>query len=101
MEQTSHITPAQTAPSTPTTTVAAKTPSKKALVPATEDEFKNEFKGKVQEAKSTPAMLLVPKLGMQGPTDAKVRVAARFMMEKVEWTDVEACSGQEVAAASG
>ena len=89
MEQTSHVTPAQTAPSTPTTTAAAKTQSKKALVPATEAEFKDEFKIKAQEARSTPAMLLVPKMGMQGPTEAKVRVASRFLLEKVEWIDTD------------
>ena len=49
MEQTSNVTPAQSAPTTPSTTVAAKTQAKKALEPASEAEFKNEFRSKVQE----------------------------------------------------
>ena len=89
MEQTSNVTPAQSAPTTPSTTVAAKTQAKKALEPASEAEFKNEFRSKVQEARSTPGMLLVPKMGMQGPTEAKVRVASRFLLEKVEWIDTD------------
>ena len=84
MEQTHDVTPAQSAPSTPSTTQAAKTQPKKASEPASEAEFKNELKVKIHEAQCTPTMLLVPKVDMQGSTDAKLRVATRFLLQKAE-----------------
>ena len=89
MEQTKDVSPAQTAPSTPHTTQSAKTQSKLASEPANEDEFKQELKIKVLQAQRTPAMLLVPKLGMQGSIDAKLRVASRLLLQKIEWVDID------------
>lgn len=82
-------TPAQTAPSTPSTTQASKTQAKKVAEPAYEVDFKKELQIRIHEAQCMPPMLLVPKMTMQGSTDAKLRVATRFMLQKVEWMDVD------------
>ena len=87
MDQTNNVTPAQSAPSTPSTTQASKTQAKSGLEPANEADFKKELLAKIHEAQGTPAMLLVPKMAMQGSTDAKLRVATRLLLQKVEWLD--------------
>ena len=80
MEQTHDTTPAQTAPATPTTAQASKTQAKKTPEPSSEADFLKELKLRVHEAQCTPSMLLVPKVEMQGSTDAKLRVASRFLL---------------------
>ena len=80
-------TPAQTAPSTPSTTQTSKTQAKKLSEPSCEADFKKELKIRIHEAQCMPAMLLVPKMDMQGSTDAKLRVATRFMLQKVDWVE--------------
>ena len=107
MDQTNNVTPAQSAPSTPSTTQASKTQAKSGLEPANEADFKKELLAKIHEAQGTPAMLLVPKMAMQGSTDAKLRVATRLLLQKVEWLDedgttkceAELCEARGVSAA--
>ena len=87
MEQTHDTTPAQTAPATPTTAQASKTQAKKTPEPSSETDFLKELKLRVHEAQCTPSMLLVPKVEMQGSTDAKLRVASRFLLQKAAWVE--------------
>ena len=89
MDQTNDVTPAQSAPSTPSTTQAAKTQPKKVSEPASEADFKKDLRIKLHEAQCTPTMLLIPKVDMQGSTDAKLRVATRFLLQKVVWADAD------------
>lgn len=98
MDQTSNVTPAQSAPSTPSTTQASKTQAKSGSEPANEADFKKELLAKIHEAQGTPALLLVPKMAMQGSIDAKLRVATRLLLQKVEWLDEDGTTKCEAGA---